>query len=183
MHVIDETGNRYGKLVVLARANSPRGHQKAAHWTCCCDCGTLTSVCGTSLRNGNTRSCGCLRVEVRLLPDGEAAFNSLFESYKLGAKKRGLDWQLTAPQFRDLITKSCYYCNMEPSQIYHKSGGNSSFTYNGVDRVDPSVGYIKDNVVSCCSKCNFAKRQMSKKEFATWVMKIYDHWACSLKEN
>ena len=60
--LIDETGNRYGKLTVLKRDGSSK--EKKAKWLCKCDCGNYTSVVGKSLRNGNTKSCGCHRREV-----------------------------------------------------------------------------------------------------------------------
>ena len=58
----DETGNRYGRLTVLKRAdeNSKRGE---ARWVCLCDCGNEIVALGENLRHGNTRSCGCLRRE------------------------------------------------------------------------------------------------------------------------
>ena len=56
--VKDEIGNRYGKLVVLKRANSING--KAA-WLCKCDCGNETIVSGSDLRSGKVKSCGCLQ--------------------------------------------------------------------------------------------------------------------------
>jgi hypothetical protein len=61
-HYKDETGNRYGKLLVLEKM-PPRkkGGGYPIRWRCRCDCGKETIVCGTSLRNGNTKSCGCLR--------------------------------------------------------------------------------------------------------------------------
>jgi hypothetical protein len=54
---IDITGHRYGCLVVLWKADTPR------KWVCQCDCGNRTLVISYSLRGGTTRSCGCLRVE------------------------------------------------------------------------------------------------------------------------
>lgn len=61
MRVIDETGNRYGRLTVIERSSSVRG---AAAWLCQCDCGNTTVVIGTLLRKEDgTRSCGCLSVE------------------------------------------------------------------------------------------------------------------------
>lgn len=56
---IDETGNRYGNLTVLYKAETEKG--KPIKWHCICDCGNEKDVLGTMLRNGNTKSCGCLQ--------------------------------------------------------------------------------------------------------------------------
>lgn len=56
--LIDETGNRYSGLIVIKRHDILG--RKRAHWLCKCDCGNTTIVAGRSLRNGDTRSCGCL---------------------------------------------------------------------------------------------------------------------------
>lgn len=55
--VVDETGNRYGKLVVLEREDS---HNGKARWICRCDCGNKTVANGCDLRSGRVVSCGCL---------------------------------------------------------------------------------------------------------------------------
>lgn len=57
----DETGNRYGRLTVLRRYDVHDPSQRGAYWLCRCDCGVEVAVLSTRLRNGNTRSCGCLR--------------------------------------------------------------------------------------------------------------------------
>ena len=56
---LDLTGQRFGKLTVLRR--SPENVNNHSAWVCKCDCGRETVVQGTLLRNGHTRSCGCLR--------------------------------------------------------------------------------------------------------------------------
>lgn len=53
----DETGKRYGRLVVVERAGTKGTY---AAWRCRCDCGNETMASGKHLRNGNTASCGCL---------------------------------------------------------------------------------------------------------------------------
>lgn len=58
--LIDETNNKYGRLTVLYRANTKK---KGTYWHCRCDCGNEIDVLGSSLRNGNTKSCGCLKHE------------------------------------------------------------------------------------------------------------------------
>lgn len=63
--VIDLTGQRFGRLTVIERAESkitPNGSRKAM-WKCRCDCGNIVTVKGASLKTGNTKSCGCLNLE------------------------------------------------------------------------------------------------------------------------
>lgn len=53
----DETGNRYGMLVVISRAENTDKH---ARWNCQCDCGKhKEAVLGGALRHGLIISCGC----------------------------------------------------------------------------------------------------------------------------
>ena len=61
--LIDLTGQTFGKLTVLDRADdyvSPSG-RKFARWQCKCACGKEITAIGINLKNGKTKSCGCLR--------------------------------------------------------------------------------------------------------------------------
>ena len=62
---IDLTGRKYGRVTVLERARGCKPEEPFVLWRCRCDCGTEFIVRGASLKNGNTKSCGCLRQEVR----------------------------------------------------------------------------------------------------------------------
>ena len=57
----DITGQRFGRLVALERLNKKRG--SSFMWRCQCDCGKIVETSANSLLSGNTRSCGCLRIE------------------------------------------------------------------------------------------------------------------------
>ena len=59
MKLIDLTGQRFGRLVVIGLERRDNG----AIWRCRCDCGKEHVVRGTSLRAGSTESCGCLLSE------------------------------------------------------------------------------------------------------------------------
>lgn len=48
-----------------------------------------------------------------------------------------------------------------------------NYLYNGIDRKDSSIGYLLENCVSCCSKCNQIKMDMSETDFLSHVTKIY----------
>ena len=52
-------GQRYGRLVVVRRV--PNGVRGKARFLCRCDCDNEVIVLAESLRNGTTKSCGCLR--------------------------------------------------------------------------------------------------------------------------
>ena len=56
----DLIGKSYGKLKVLKRATNI-GDRVA--WKCLCSCGSKTVVRANQLTSGQTKSCGCLRVE------------------------------------------------------------------------------------------------------------------------
>ena len=61
--LIDLSGKRFGKLTVIQRTeNAPRGDGRTIPaWKCRCDCGNIVTVLGYSLRNGNSKSCGCTK--------------------------------------------------------------------------------------------------------------------------
>jgi len=56
----DLVGERFGRLIVLERAEN-RGGTTA--WLCRCDCGVEKAIRGKGLTSGKTRSCGCLQKE------------------------------------------------------------------------------------------------------------------------
>lgn len=60
--LIDLSGQRFGMLLVLHRAGSYQYKSGSAPtWQVRCDCGRTKIVAGPNLRNGSTRSCGCVQ--------------------------------------------------------------------------------------------------------------------------
>ena len=60
MRVIEMTGRRFGRLVVIGR--HPETRVKDTAWLCQCDCGNTKIASGRLMRTGSCRSCGCLRL-------------------------------------------------------------------------------------------------------------------------
>lgn len=56
---IDLTGQRFGKLIAIRCVGTTKARQ--AIWRCKCDCGNEADIRSSCLRNGDTRSCGCLQ--------------------------------------------------------------------------------------------------------------------------
>lgn len=63
--LIDLTGEKFGKLLVIERAEDYVYKNKkgmlitSPRWLCQCDCGNTIIVQGGNLRSGNTTNCGC----------------------------------------------------------------------------------------------------------------------------
>ena len=58
--MIDLTGQKFGKLLVIRRDGSaPNGGSKAPMWLTRCDCGQEKRMNGSNLRRGVSKSCGC----------------------------------------------------------------------------------------------------------------------------
>lgn len=77
------------------------------------------------------------------------------------AHSRDIPITLTAEEIINIIHQPCVYCGAEKA--------------NGIDRVDSSKGYIQDNVVPCCSICNWMKNALSVEDFYSHIDKVYNH--------
>lgn len=181
----DKSGKRYGRLVVLSlngykhyTENGGRGRKKKrAVWLCRCDCGSEISVPSLHLTTGNTQSCGCLftravlqtNQQKRLRSRVASAKHSHWLRYQNSAKERGYAWALSREEFYLLSEGSCHYCGIAPGSIA-TSGLYSSYTYNGIDRVDNAIGYTVANCVTCCKFCNHGKYTQSSQD---WVARCH----------
>ena len=175
-------GSVYGRLTVI-REGEPhitKTGKKYKTLLCKCSCGNYKSVEKSNLRRGATKSCGCLHKELSskrlkgkqtgvVFEEGVASFNILFKRYKYGASRRGREFSLTKSEFKSLTKQNCIYCGTIPSQTIQGKRTNGSYIYNGIDRVDNSIGYHYKNCVPCCRTCNFAKKDSTHEEFINWI--------------
>lgn len=60
---VEWIGLRSDRLVVVAEA--PRLGRGKRAFLCHCDCGAKVTVLGESIRSGNTKSCGCRKIDQR----------------------------------------------------------------------------------------------------------------------
>ena len=59
--VLELKGQRFGRLTIIKRVENDKW--KNAKWLCQCDCGNVKKINGYELKNGHTKSCGCLQKE------------------------------------------------------------------------------------------------------------------------
>lgn len=62
--IVDITGRRFGRLVVIGDSGERR--QRKVLWKCRCDCGGECLAIGYQLKNGTVQSCKCLQNERRI---------------------------------------------------------------------------------------------------------------------
>lgn len=141
---------------------------KYKKWLCKCDCGVEFETTTKQIKKGR-KSCGCLSVSNRFksVTDEEFFKTVKLNHYKTSAKRRNLEFNLEDEYFLSLITSNCGYCGSPPS--LENNYKNHKIFLNGIDRVDNNLGYVNNNVISCCHICNKAKGELSLQEFKNWI--------------
>jgi hypothetical protein len=159
----DLTGLKVNMLTVVSFSH--RDEKRNQHWNCLCDCGGTSIVNRSNLQGTDTQvSCGCIKYVL------DAAFKKVFSQYQTGAKKRALAFELTEEQFRKLTSSPCYYTGRAPSAV--KTTKADSYVWNGIDRLDNTLGYTIENCVPCCAEINYAKRALSKSAFIEMCIEV-----------
>ena len=77
--------------------------------------------------------------------------------------QRGLILELSFEEWLKVINQPCHYC------------GNKNYS-RGLDRVNNNLGYLKDNIVSCCEQCNYMKSNYSVDDFINKCEQIVLYW-------
>lgn len=147
--IIDLTGKIFGRLTVLYRNGSDKNSRPL--WECICSCGKHHTVKGNSLRIGDTKSCGCLKIE------------SFIERRKKYSEENDIKVPTILYNTYHNMMSRCY--NIK-NKLYYRYGGRGIFVcdrwkgnyenfYNDmiksykegleIDRIDNDVGYFPEN--------------------------------------
>ena len=114
----NEIGNKYGHLTVLREVKN-RDKGPHVYWECQCDCNnhTIIVVDGTKLRNGHTRSCGCLAQS-----NGEIAIETLLKNNNIKYIKEKTFKDLGQYRF-DFYINDKYLIEYDGIQHFEATGG------------------------------------------------------------
>lgn len=177
----DIIGRNFNKLLVVELYSIKNGVKQ---YTCTCDCGNTKIVSRQTLKCPKNKGCGCGKRNLSMkLPFGEAHWRYIEKSYSNGAKLRCLEWGLSRENVREICSKNCFYCDIEPQKIYGAKANksvNGLIKANGIDRVHNNVGYLLDNCVPCCELCNKAKKNLDYNEWTAWLKRISTKWNNSI---
>lgn len=178
----------FGNLEVIEHL----GIQKKVNvYLCKCTCGNTREVSASNLLRNIVDNCGCRKFirenhANRKYEPKEASFRAKAANYIAQAKHRKILLELTYDEIIELLKGDCFYCGAKPSNRYNVRERNRKnkmnknqyaannidgydILYSGIDRVENSLGYIKNNTVSCCFRCNTAKLDYNLESFKEWI--------------
>lgn len=172
-HVI---GSVYGDLTVVAATEIRKTKKRERKWKMKCSCGKMVLRTLSQVKSG-CKHCGD-KVHFNYKTDHETLLTYYYNHCKnrFRSGKRVKNFDLDYAFLAEALFKPCFYCGGDVSnkyKSYRKTGG--TLLYNGLDRIDSHLGYTKDNVVTCCRRCNIMKMQYSKDEFIAHIKRLYEH--------
>ena len=170
-------------------ARKPTGQMQLYIFRTCLGCGDGRRLLVTSIRvagpkfTGLCQSCsaqsklaGVTGADHPSWRGGVALQNATIRSMKRGAEKRGHEWALSDEYVVGLMRENCHYCGAPPGNVRcdpsYKGATGREFRYSGLDRVGNDRGYVPENVVPCCVRCNYAKGDMSLEEWRNHMRKV-----------
>jgi len=167
--VYEMVGEKYGKLTVIREHFLEKKHHNGPAYLCVCECGKEVVKLGLYLRNTQTPSCmsrGYCDREYRL-------YKYLYSGrVKSPSKRAGYESDISLDDFISLVKMPCHYCGIVGYKTEHDEISDAFVKYNGLDRVDPNIGYFKSNVVTACFACNEAKSNDPAEIFINQARKI-----------
>jgi hypothetical protein len=147
--LIDLTGHRFGRLTTLNYKGLGHGSAKHGKWECRCDCGNIVLIAGIKLRNGHTKSCGCLRIET-CQENGRRNRRHGQRNTSLWAVWHGIIERCTNHNFKSYGGRGITVCQ-EWKRFENFFDWNISLGENGykkglsIDRIDNNQGYFPSN--------------------------------------
>lgn len=144
MKAKDLTGQKFGRLTVIARNGSnPR---KQALWKCECECGNYTTVEGSKLKTGHTQSCGCLHKEILKQPRKHGlTYTKLYRIYRAIIDRTEYESNKSYKDYGARGIKMCYEWRNDFSAFYNWAITNGYTDTLTIDRIDVNGNYEPNN--------------------------------------
>lgn len=144
--LIDLTGRRFGRLTVVEKVSSKQGCTNA-RWLCKCDCGNVTTVLGTTLRRGESTSCGCYRSEYwRNQKTTHGKCRTRLARIWYGMKERC--YCETTPAFENYGGRGITICEewLNSFEVFYEWAIANGYEDNlSIDRIDNDGNYCPEN--------------------------------------
>jgi hypothetical protein len=158
-------------VVVVGGPHKSKSRGTSTKWDFLCPYCNNTFLAPTT-NFTNSKSCYSCRGEVLKSYSEETTLDYLYYVVKGRKSSKEKGFGLTKEVFKKVSKMNCYYCGDPPKMVAGYKEWHPKVLINGLDRIDSSVGYYDNNVVSCCKICNLAKLDNSREDFLKWVKRI-----------
>ena len=139
-------GKRFGRLTVIAE--SPIRKNKAVCWVCKCDCGNITQpIKSSTLRNGESKSCGCLQVEITAKRSTKHGLRKT-RIYSIWSNMKHRCYSPNATGFKNYGGRGITVCEEWKNSFqvfYDWSMSNGYEEHLTIDRIDVNGNYKPSN--------------------------------------
>lgn len=148
---------------------------KNREYICICDCGNKTIAKAHHLSQGKKKSCGCVRYVCNKQNTHWKGYGNIsakhFNTYILGAKRRGIKFDVTIEDLWVLFQKQNGKCALSNVEITFATKATGDFTAS-LDRIDSTKGYIVGNIQWVHKIVNKMKMDLDQETFLQWCNRI-----------
>lgn len=175
-------GQKFGRLTVISEA--PRSKNRLSRWDCLCSCGARVSVLTSSLRSGETKSCGCLKKELVAKKNRQNSTHgdSKTRIYRIWAGVKSRCTNPNTHEFPRYGGRGIFVC----SEWLHDftafktwalaSGYQDNLT---IDRINNDLGYSPDN----CRWVTMAEQNRNHRNTRRYQGELLSVWCKRLGMN
>lgn len=174
----DMLGTRYGSLVVLGfEEKSSSGHILVL---CSCDCGNTIVRQASKVRNGNNKSCGCLKYrsgnESHRWTGYKEISGYVWSGFRTSARKRNIPFNISIEDGWDLFIAQDRKCVFSGVRLkFSDKNENWKDTTASLDRINSSLEYTLSNIQWVHKELNQMKSARSDEDFIAWCTLVANH--------
>jgi len=183
----DISGEKFNKLTVIEFSHTV--YKKGHYWKCVCDCGNEKIIYGGSLKNGHTKSCGCLQKEfastLRPIIHGETIGGKHSGEYNSWRHLKERCYTVTNKRYADYGGRGIKVCDRWLGKCgfnnFLEDMGRKPSPKHSIDRIENNGNYEKSNC-----RWGTEEEQNTNRRSNVWLeyngqKKLLRDWAISLK--
>ena len=175
------TGKTFGRLLVLNKTERTVGCSRFYYWLCRCECGVEKEISYSSLVNGLTKSCGCLKREVSSQDrkHGYAKFKNKKPEYFAWQNMKDRCYNIKSPVYKDYGGRGIFVCEkwLNSFVSFISDMGEKPTTKHSLERVDNNKGYSPSNCIWATRKQQTANQRRSVRLTINGETLLQEEWA------
>lgn len=184
-----QAGQVYGKLTLIESKSifiQKRGRKtptECTSWKCRCECGKELDVEEKGILYVKFPTCGCIKVQNCIKANEQRHINrQMFEEITVeyfnqtakGSYRRLLEFSITIEDMWEQYIKQNRKCSLSGVEIYFKKKNSDDQTAS-IDRIDPTLGYTKENIQWIHKHINKMKMDLHQDIFIQYCKLITEY--------